>query len=99
MAVAVTVKLSTRPVPPDATVPPLIETVEVLVKRNVTLAALFTAAMLEDPAIRTDILQRTPAGRLVTTDEVAATVVFLASPASRMTTGAALTVDGGWTAI
>lgn len=59
----------------------------------------FTAAMLEDPGIRSDILQRTPAGRLVTAEEVAATVVFLASPASRMTTGAAITVDGGWTAI
>jgi 2-dehydro-3-deoxy-D-gluconate 5-dehydrogenase len=59
----------------------------------------FTQAMLENVAIKTDILQRTPAGRLVTPEEVAAAIVFLASPSSRMITGAALTVDGGWTAV
>lgn len=59
----------------------------------------FTQAMLENVAIKTDILQRTPAGRLVAPEEVAAAVVFLASPTSRMVTGSALTVDGGWTAI
>jgi NAD(P)-dependent dehydrogenase (short-subunit alcohol dehydrogenase family) len=59
----------------------------------------FTQAMLHDEAIRTDILRRTPAGRLMTPEEVAAAVVFLASPASRMITGAAMTIDGGWTAI
>ena len=59
----------------------------------------FTQAMLQDDAIKTDILRRTPAGRLMTPDEVAAAVVFLTSPASRMITGAAMTIDGGWTAI
>lgn len=59
----------------------------------------FTQAMLENAEVRTDILHRTPLGRLVTTAEVAATIVFLASPAARATTGAAITVDGGWTAI
>jgi 2-deoxy-D-gluconate 3-dehydrogenase len=59
----------------------------------------FTRTMLENVEVRTDILHRTPIGRLVTTQEVAATIVFLASPAARATTGAAITVDGGWTAI
>ena len=59
----------------------------------------FTRAMLENVAIKTDILHRTPTGRLVTTEEVAAAVVFLASPAARMVTGSAMTIDGGWTAI
>ena len=59
----------------------------------------FTQAMLEDVAIKTDILKRTPAGRLVTVDEVAAAIVFLASPAARMMTGSTMTIDGGWTAI
>ena len=59
----------------------------------------FTQALMENEEIRNDLLHRTPAGRMVTTQEVAATIVFLASPASAMVTGSALTVDGGWTAI
>jgi 2-deoxy-D-gluconate 3-dehydrogenase len=58
-----------------------------------------TKVMFENEAIKTDILQRTPAGRLVTPEEVAAAIVFLATPAARMITGSAMTVDGGWTAI
>jgi 2-deoxy-D-gluconate 3-dehydrogenase len=58
-----------------------------------------TSALFANEAIKTDILHRTPAGRLVAPEEVAAAVVFLAGPSSRMVTGAALTVDGGWTAI
>lgn len=58
-----------------------------------------TSALFANEAIKTDILHRTPAGRLVMPEEVAAAIVFLAGPASRMVTGAALTVDGGWTAI
>jgi NAD(P)-dependent dehydrogenase (short-subunit alcohol dehydrogenase family) len=59
----------------------------------------FTRAMLQDDAIKNDILRRTPSGRLMSPNEVAAAVVFLASPSSRMITGAAMTIDGGWTAI
>lgn len=42
---------------------------------------------------------RQPMGRLVSAQEVAAAVVFLASPASAATTGAVLNVDGGMTAL
>jgi NAD(P)-dependent dehydrogenase (short-subunit alcohol dehydrogenase family) len=59
----------------------------------------FTQAMLENAAIKSDILQRTPAGRLLAPEEVAAAIVYLASPAARMITGTTLTIDGGWTAI
>jgi 2-keto-3-deoxy-L-fuconate dehydrogenase len=38
---------------------------------------------------------RQPAGRLVTADEIAAAICYLASPASAATTGTALAVDGG----
>ena len=58
-----------------------------------------TSALFANEAVKSDILHRTPAGRLVMPEEVAAAIVFLAGPASRMVTGAALTVDGGWTAI
>jgi NAD(P)-dependent dehydrogenase (short-subunit alcohol dehydrogenase family) len=59
----------------------------------------FTQTLMQDEAVRSDLLHRTPAGRMVTTQEVAAAIVFLASPAATMVTGSAMTVDGGWTAI
>jgi NAD(P)-dependent dehydrogenase (short-subunit alcohol dehydrogenase family) len=37
-------------------------------------------------------------GRMATVDEVAAAVLYLASPAAAMVTGTSLLVDGGWTA-
>ncbi|HEU5222791.1 MAG TPA: SDR family oxidoreductase [Candidatus Lumbricidophila sp.] len=49
-----------------------------------------------DPAAERKALEaRQPHGRLVDPEEVAAAVVFLASPASGSTTGVALAVDGG----
>ena len=41
--------------------------------------------------------KRIPAKRLGTPDDVAATVLFLASPAAAYITGQVLTVDGGMT--
>jgi NAD(P)-dependent dehydrogenase (short-subunit alcohol dehydrogenase family) len=49
-----------------------------------------------DPvAERAALNARQPHGRLVSADEVAAAIAFLASPASGSTTGTALAVDGG----
>jgi 2-keto-3-deoxy-L-fuconate dehydrogenase len=49
-----------------------------------------------DPAAeRAALTARQPTGRLVTADEVAAAVAYLASPQAGATTGAALAVDGG----
>jgi 2-keto-3-deoxy-L-fuconate dehydrogenase len=53
-------------------------------------------ARAEDPAAERAALEaRQPHGRLVSAEEVAAAVAFLASPASGSTTGTALAVDGG----
>jgi NAD(P)-dependent dehydrogenase (short-subunit alcohol dehydrogenase family) len=49
-----------------------------------------------DPAAeRAALTARQPTGRLVTADEVAAAIAYLASPQSGATTGTALAVDGG----
>jgi 2-keto-3-deoxy-L-fuconate dehydrogenase len=50
----------------------------------------------EDPdAERAALNARQPMGRLVTAEEVAAAIVYLASPAAASVTGTALPVDGG----
>jgi NAD(P)-dependent dehydrogenase (short-subunit alcohol dehydrogenase family) len=53
---------------------------------------------LDDPDTRKWVLSRIPLGRVGTVEEVAAAVVFLASPAAALVTGSSLLVDGGWTA-
>ncbi|MDX3097667.1 SDR family NAD(P)-dependent oxidoreductase [Streptomyces sp. ME19-03-3] len=58
------------------------------------VARLLDAA--DDPeAERAALRARQPMGRLVTADEVAAAIVYLASPAAASVTGTALAVDGG----
>jgi 2-keto-3-deoxy-L-fuconate dehydrogenase len=50
----------------------------------------------DDPALERAALEaRQPIGRLVTADEVAAAIAYLAAPAAGATTGTALAVDGG----
>ncbi|MCJ1676638.1 SDR family oxidoreductase [Streptomyces sp. APSN-46.1] len=58
------------------------------------VARLLDAA--DDPeAERAALGARQPMGRLVTADEVAAAIVYLAGPAAASVTGTALAVDGG----
>jgi NAD(P)-dependent dehydrogenase (short-subunit alcohol dehydrogenase family) len=57
-----------------------------------------TAECLANDAFRTDVLSRIPLGRIGEPMEVAAAVVYLASPASSLVTGTTLLIDGGWTA-
>lgn len=55
-----------------------------------------TEALRSDPVRAQDILNRIPAGRWGTADDVKGVTVFLASAASDYVTGTVVTVDGGW---
>jgi NAD(P)-dependent dehydrogenase (short-subunit alcohol dehydrogenase family) len=57
-----------------------------------------TAERLDQPEFLRDVLSRIPIGRVGTTGEVAAAVIFLASPSAGLVNGASILVDGGWTA-
>ena len=57
-----------------------------------------TAAQLDDPEIGPALLEQIPRGSFGTVDEIAAAVVYAASPAASLMTGTSLVLDGGWTA-
>jgi 2-deoxy-D-gluconate 3-dehydrogenase len=55
-----------------------------------------TKPLREDPARSKAILDRIPANRWGTPEDLMGTVVFLSSPASDYLNGTVVTVDGGW---
>ena len=57
-----------------------------------------TKAIREDEKRNKEILDRIPAGRWGTPEDLAGTVVFLASKASDYVNGYTISVDGGWLA-
>jgi 3-hydroxybutyrate dehydrogenase len=48
-------------------------------------------------AIR-QMMQSQPSGEFITPEQIAGLVLFLCSDAAAQITGAAMTIDGGWTA-
>ncbi len=57
-----------------------------------------TEGLLGNPEVLARIEAATPLGRLAEPEEVAAAILFLASPAASMVTGSILPVDGGYLA-
>ena len=57
-----------------------------------------TAALRQDPTWAQEVLKRYPLGRFGHADEIAAAILYLASDEAAFVTGAALPVDGGYTA-
>ncbi|HEY6600852.1 MAG TPA: glucose 1-dehydrogenase [Xanthobacteraceae bacterium] len=57
-----------------------------------------TRPFFEDKVFREEVLSKIKLGRLGQLDELTGAIVFLASDASSLMTGAALVLDGGWTA-
>jgi NAD(P)-dependent dehydrogenase (short-subunit alcohol dehydrogenase family) len=57
-----------------------------------------TEGQLADEAFRNHVLSMIKLGRIGEPVDVAGVVVFLASPAASLITGATILVDGGWTA-
>ncbi|MDG1266418.1 MAG: SDR family oxidoreductase [Ilumatobacter sp.] len=58
----------------------------------------FIAPLFDQHDTVDQIINTTPLGRMATSTDVAAAVLYLASPASGMVTGTSLAVDGGWLA-
>ncbi|HYQ28743.1 MAG TPA: 3-oxoacyl-ACP reductase family protein [Polyangiaceae bacterium] len=56
-----------------------------------------TRKWLDDQAFLDSVLARIPLGRVGEPSDVASAVLYLASPAASLVTGATLMMDGGWT--
>jgi NAD(P)-dependent dehydrogenase (short-subunit alcohol dehydrogenase family) len=68
-----------------------------------TLAATFletpmTKPFFQNEAFRNEVLSKIKLGRLGQVEDLTGAIVFLASDASALMTGASLVIDGGWTA-
>jgi enoyl-[acyl-carrier protein] reductase III len=80
-----------------------------LASKNISVNAVSPSLVLTDalqhfsslsaPDTIPNAIARTPAGRLVTPEDIAGVVAFLCSPAAFMIRGQVITIDGGYTLI
>ncbi len=71
--------------------------------RSNTIAPTFietplTKPFLENAAFKADVLSKIKLGRIGTPEDLMGAILFLASDASALMTGASVLIDGGWTA-
>lgn len=57
-----------------------------------------SGAFLKDDAFKSTVLSKIKLGRIGHVDDITGAIVFLASDASALMTGASMVIDGGWTA-
>lgn len=62
------------------------------------IATELTKPLREDKKFNKWVISKTPLGRWGQPEDIAATAVFLASPASDFITGQIIYIDGGWLA-
>jgi len=62
------------------------------------LETALTKPFFDNAAFKAEVLAKIKLGRLGTVEDVLGAILFLASEASALVTGASLRVDGGWTA-
>jgi Tropinone reductase 1 len=55
--------------------------------------------VLQDAVLKSEVLARTPLGRIGLPEEVAGVMAFLAGPAAAFVTGVTLAVDGGYSVL
>jgi enoyl-[acyl-carrier protein] reductase III len=80
------VELASKNIVVNAVSPSLVET-----------DALKAFSSLSDPTTIPNAIANTPAGRLVTPEDIAGVVAFLCSPAAAMIRGQVVVIDGGYT--
>ena len=77
---------------------PLLVVTQVLQDASIPYLLVVTQ-VLQDAVLKSEVLARTPLGRIGLPEEVAGVMAFLAGPAAAFVTGVTLAVDGGYSVL